>query len=109
MRKFTVLNARMSAEERDRVRRKKEELLQQMPLQELRLARSLTQKQLSEILHIDQAAVSRLERRTDMYVSTLRNIIAAMGGDLEMYATFPEGRVKIAQFEELIDDTGRSQ
>jgi transcriptional regulator with XRE-family HTH domain len=101
MRKFADLKARMSTEDRERVRRRKQELIDEMPLQELRLARSLTQKQLSEVLHIDQAAISRLERRTDMYVSTLRNIIAAMGGDLEVYAAFPEGRVRITQFEEL--------
>ena len=51
-------------------------------------------------LHVNQAAISKLERRTDMYVSTLRKYIEAMGGELEIRAVFGDGVVRINQFEE---------
>ena len=44
---------------------------------------------------MSQAAVSQLERRTDMYLSTLENFVEAMGGKLEMYAVFPDGKVEL--------------
>lgn len=49
-------------------------------------------------MNINQAAVSKMERRTDMYISTLRDYIRAMGGELEIIATFPDGQVKIDNF-----------
>jgi hypothetical protein len=42
-----------------------------------------------------QAAVSQLEQRTNIYLSTLENFVEAMGGRLEMYAVFPDGKVKL--------------
>jgi hypothetical protein len=50
------------------------------------------------ILGVNQAAVSKLERRTDMYVSTLQDFVRAMGGELKITARFPEGTVEISQF-----------
>jgi hypothetical protein len=55
---------------------------------------------LAKALNINQAAVSKMERRTDMYISTLRNYIRAMGGELEIIATFPDGQVKIENFSD---------
>jgi len=55
---------------------------------------------LAETLNVNQAAVSKIERRTDMYISTLRAYIRAMGGDLEIVAKFPDGEVKIVNFVE---------
>jgi hypothetical protein len=52
-------------------------------------------------LGIPQGGVSRLERRTDMYVSTLRNYIRAMGGELKITAVFPNGAVEISQFQDV--------
>lgn len=98
--KWSELRDKMGPERVARNRAKAEELLREMPLNELRVARKITQKQLSESLRVAQAAVSKLERRTDMYVSTLRNVITAMGGTLEIYAQFPDGRVKINQFSD---------
>ena len=46
-------------------------------------------------LDMTQAAVSQLEQRTDIYLSTLQNFVEAMGGRLEMYAVFPDGKVKL--------------
>ncbi len=86
---------------------KTKKMLAELPLNELRQARELSQEQLAEMLHIKQASVSKLERRTDMYISTLRNFIRAMGGDLEINAIFPEGVIKITQFHELKKGRGR--
>src|ERR1700730_1793427 len=72
-----------------------------MPLDALRDARQLTQVQMAQLLKISQGAVSKVERRTDMFVSTLRNYVRAIGGDLEIRAVFPEGDVLIDQFREL--------
>jgi len=85
---------------RARSEEKAKRLIAEMPLQELRTARKLTQEKLAELLHVNQAAVSKLERRADMYVSTLRDFVRAMGGELEITARFPEGTVRINQFEE---------
>ena len=62
---------------------------------------------MAEKLHINQSAVSKLERRTDMYLSTLRNYIEAMGGTLEIVAHFPNRAVRITQFEASILKAGR--
>jgi transcriptional regulator with XRE-family HTH domain len=102
---FKTLKEKMSPEAQERARRKAERLMEEMPLNELRAARKLTQEKLAENLHVKQAAVSKLERRTDMYVSTLREFINAMGGELEITARFPDGSVRINQFEEEEGDT----
>ena len=72
-----------------------------MTLYQLREARNLTQVSLANVLQINQGAVSRMEKRTDMYVSTLRNFIQAMGGQLQVKAIFPDAEVAIDQFEAL--------
>lgn len=82
---------------------KAEAMLEEMPLSELRQARKLSQVQLAEKMHVNQAAISKMERRADMYVSTLREAIQAMGGELEIRANFPEGSVSIKQFHEIND------
>ena len=70
-----------------------------MPLDALRDKRQLTQVQMAQLLKISQGAVSKVERRTDMFVSTLRNYVRAIGGDLEIRAVFPEGDVLNDQFD----------
>lgn len=99
--KFRELQAKMSPESRARSEAKAHRLIQEMALDELRAARSLTQEHLARLLGVKQAAISKLERRTDMYVSTLRDFITAMGGTLEFRAVFPEGEVRITQFQAL--------
>ncbi len=93
--KWRELESKMSPEARAEVRRRVQEELKKMPLHELRAARRLTQQQLAKTLDMTQAAVSQLEKRTDIYLSTLENFVEAMGGTLEMYAVFPDGRVKL--------------
>src|SRR5262249_9618934 len=75
-------------------------LLEEMALDELRRARAMTQQELAKVLKVNQAAVSKLESRLDMYVSTLRKYVEALGGELEINARFPDGVVRIAHFEE---------
>ena len=98
---FKLLREKMSLEAQRRSAAKTRKMLEEMPLQELRQARALSQEQIAKTLSIRQASVSKLERRTDMYISTLRSYIKAMGGNLEIVAQFPEGDVKIAQFRDL--------
>jgi len=76
-------------------------MMAEMPLQELRQARGLSQKMLAELLHVQQPSIAKLEKRTDMYISTLRSHIEAMGGELDVIARFPDGAVKITNFSEL--------
>jgi DNA-binding XRE family transcriptional regulator len=59
-------------------------------LKDLRQAMQMTQVDLAEALHIGQHSVSRLEKRSDMLLSTLRSYVAAMGGKLELVAHFPD-------------------
>jgi transcriptional regulator with XRE-family HTH domain len=60
---------------------------------ELRVARGMTQVQLAEAMRVDQARVSRFERQEDMFVSTLRDFVAGLGGELEMLVRFPDDQV----------------
>jgi len=98
---FRELRAKMSPERRARSEAKAKRMIEEMALDELRVARELTQEQLARALRINQAAVSKMERRTDMYLSTLQGVIRAMGGELEIRAVFPDGTVRINQFQEL--------
>jgi transcriptional regulator with XRE-family HTH domain len=102
--KFDKLFRKMSPEAQKRVEDRVGVEYRALALAELREAQDLTQVQLAEKLGIDQGAVSKIERRTDMYLSTLRNVIQAMGGQLELTARFPTGRVQVLTFR----DTERS-
>lgn len=100
-RKFAELESKMSRESIARSDQKTAVLRGEMALNELRNAMEITQEHLATILRVNQAAVSKMERRTDMYVSTLGDFIRAMGGTLEITARFPEGAVRIRQFRDL--------
>jgi len=99
--KFAELRAKMSPESRARSEAKTQKMLAEMPLNELRQARGLSQKMLAAVLHVQQPSIAKLEKRTDMYISTLRSHIEAMGGVLEVVAHFPEGAVRISNFSEI--------
>jgi DNA-binding transcriptional regulator YiaG len=96
----------LSPEAEERILRSVKEAAAVMTLHQLREARSLTQVNLAKVLRINQGAVSKMEKRTDMYVSTLRNFIQAMGGQLQVKAIFAEGEVQIDQFENVADPHG---
>ena len=98
---FKWLREKMSPEAQARSHAKAQQILAEMPLQELRKARELSQQSIAEKLNMKQAAISKMERRTDMYISTLRSYIEAMGGSLDIVARFPDGDVPL----KLLSDT----
>ena len=82
---------KLSATQRKKVEARTEELIaEEMTLRELRTARRLTQVRMAKTLGITQDSVSRLEKRSDLLLSTLRKTVEAMGGDLSLVARFPD-------------------
>jgi len=98
---FNVLKNKMSLKAQEAIKEQIASVVTEMPLQDLRQARQLSQERLAEILDTKQANISRIERRTDMYISTLRSYIEAMGGELDIIAKFPEGGIHISQFSNI--------
>ena len=98
--KWSELKARMSPEAQRKAKSLTADMLAKMPHDHLRAARQMTQVNLAQVLGVNQSAVSKLEKRTDMYLSTLRSYIEAMGGELEIQAVFPEGSVRIEMLGE---------
>src|SRR5271166_5073684 len=77
--------------ERAKVEARARELIaEEMSLQDLRKAIGKTQTAIARRLKVGQDAVSKLETRSDMYISTLRGFVKAMGGELELVARFPD-------------------
>jgi transcriptional regulator with XRE-family HTH domain len=76
-------------------------LEREMDLAEVRKALKLSQDEIAQALQIGQGSVAKIEKRTDMYVGTLRRFIEAMGGELEIVARFGDHTVKIRNFSEL--------
>ena len=70
--------------------RARELIAEEMSLQDLRKAIGKTQTAIAKRLKVGQDAVSKLETRSDMYISTLRSVLEAMGGELELVARFPD-------------------
>ena len=102
--KFAELRAQMPPQSQALAAEQSRMILAEMPLYELRQARGLSQKMLAELLHVQQPAIAKIEKRTDMYISSLRSHIEAMGGQLEVVARFPDGAVKISNFADLGSD-----
>lgn len=98
---FKTLLKKMPAARRKKIAAQTLRLKEEMALCELRQALDMTQTQLAESLSMKQAAISKFERQSDIYISTLRNILSAMGADLKIIASFPEGDVQINQFASL--------
>lgn len=72
------------------------EMLTEMSLTELRKSRGITQNEVANLLNMKQPSVAQLESREETYISTLRNYLHALGGELEVTARFPDGtRVNI--------------
>jgi transcriptional regulator with XRE-family HTH domain len=86
----------MSPESRTRVQERVAEAMKTMPLAQIRKAREMTQVALAEKLKIEQGAVSKIESRSNLYLSSLREYIEGMGGNLELRADFPEESINIA-------------
>ncbi|MFQ5890483.1 MAG: XRE family transcriptional regulator [Gemmatimonadota bacterium] len=97
-RSYEELRARLPADVRTRAEAEARRILADMRLADLRAALEVTQKEIARRLHKSQSAVSQIENRADMYVSTLREYVRAMGGELEILATFPDATVRLDQF-----------
>lgn len=97
---FKILEEKISPERRAKIEARVKEMLAEIALQELRQSLNLTQEQVAEIMQLNQAAVSKMERQSDMYISTLQKLIAALGGKLKLVASFPDKEVVIGQFNQ---------
>ena len=89
----TTLKSKISklpTTKQEKIKRRAAQLIaEETTLAELRKALEFTQDELSKKLHINQEAVSRLEKRSDLLLSTLNNYIKSMGGELTLTAKFP--------------------
>lgn len=98
--------AKLNAAQRKKVEERAAELIaEEMSLRDLRKARKLTQARVAKTLGITQDSVSRLEKRSDLLISTLRKTVKAMGGDVRILAEFPD-RAPV-QLSELSEDNPR--
>lgn len=95
--------ATLPAARRKKIANRTAELIaQEMTMRELRKARNMTQVEMARALGVKQEQVSRIEKRTDLHLSTLRRSIEALGGELILTARFRDGApVKLKGFEEL--------
>src|SRR5438876_9084882 len=100
---FAELRARMTPAARARAEAEALRLEGEMDLAEVRRAMKLSQDEIAQTLQIGQGSVAKIEKRTDMYVSTLRRFIEAMGGELEIVARFADHSVKIRNFADLTE------
>jgi DNA-binding XRE family transcriptional regulator len=90
--KWEKLKQRMSPAARARVDARVKETLSTLPLAEIRRAIGMTQQELASKLEVGQGSVSKLENAADMYLTTLRKYVEALGGHLRLTAEFPGGR-----------------
>lgn len=99
--------ARLPAKRRAQVKARAAELIaEELSLQDLRKAMNRTQMELARTLNVGQDTVSRYEQRSDMLLSTLKDYVEAMGGELDLVARFPNRRpVRIKALRDLSDDT----
>lgn len=87
------VTAGFSAARRDKIKARAAEIVaEELALSDLRKSKQVTQEEVAERLGGRQVYVSRLERRSDMKLSTLRDYVKAIGGQLQLMVTFPEGR-----------------
>jgi transcriptional regulator with XRE-family HTH domain len=87
-----------TAKTRQRAAARTRELLGELLLSETRELAGKSQRQVADVLGIKQPSLSKLEKQSEMQISTLRRIVNALGGELEVIARFPKGTVKIEQF-----------
>jgi len=101
-RKFADLKARMSPEARARVEARSKDMIAEMLLTEVRQLVGLTQEEVARKLGIKQPTLSKLESQDDMHISTLRRLVEALGGKLEIVVHLPAGDIRIQQFERTV-------
>jgi len=99
-RNFKELEAKMSPKRVARAKTRAKQIMAEMLLAEIRKEVGLTQEDLAEAIGIKQPSLSKLESQDDMQISTLRRLVQALGGDLELIAHLPGGDIRISQFGE---------
>jgi transcriptional regulator with XRE-family HTH domain len=92
---FAELRAKMSPEARVRAEEKAKELRQEIDLASLRQALKLSQQQLAKKMRVNQPEIAKIEKRTDMLLSTLSGVLRAMGAELKIVASFPGHDIQI--------------
>jgi transcriptional regulator with XRE-family HTH domain len=90
----------MQPESLARAKVRAKEMMAEMLLAQIRKAVGLTQEELAASLGIKQPTLSRLESQNDMQISTLRCLIRALGGQLEIIAHMPGGDIRLTQFND---------
>jgi DNA-binding XRE family transcriptional regulator len=100
-RPFADLAAEAKADpvRRERIATYKRAMLDALALAELRAQRGVTQQDVAGKLGVTQANISRIEHEEDLYLSTLRGYVAALGGELEVNAVFADGKVALVPAE----------
>jgi transcriptional regulator with XRE-family HTH domain len=96
---YELLRQRMSPERRQRVKQGVNKELRKMLLTEFRRVAGMTQVKLAKSMGVTQPTLSRLESQDDMQLSTLRRIVEALGGELEVIAKLPNEQVALSQFK----------
>ena len=99
-RNFRELEEKMPPEARARAQAAASEIMAEMLLSEIRKSVGLTQEEVARSLGVTQPNLSKLENQDDMQVSTLRRLIEALGGQLEIIAHLPRADIRIRQFKE---------
>lgn len=103
--------ASLPADRQEKIEARAQQLIaEEMSLQSLRRARQLTQEKVADILNIRQENVSRIEKRTDLLLSTLRDYIQSMGGDLRLVVEFPDSSpIVLSGLGEMERENGKSE
>jgi ribosome-binding protein aMBF1 (putative translation factor) len=94
-----LVSRTMSKASQKRAAERTEVLLREMLLSDLRKATGYSQKKLAAKLRMKQPSLSKLENARDMQVTTLRKLVGALGGELEIVCKFPKGDVRLVQFD----------
>jgi transcriptional regulator with XRE-family HTH domain len=110
-RNWNTIKHKFSRHEHEEIKREARAELKRIGFDKLRKARTKTQVEVANRLNMTQAAVSRMEKRSDVLLSTLREYVGALGGRLEMRAVFPDGDFIVETFstkEEAIRSVGHA-
>jgi transcriptional regulator with XRE-family HTH domain len=97
---FKNLRQRMTPQQIAEAEAQSHEMMTEMLLAEIRKYMGLTQEALASTLGVTQPSLSKLENQDDMQISTLRRLIEALGGQLEIIAHLPRGDIRIRQFKQ---------
>jgi DNA-binding XRE family transcriptional regulator len=103
--------ASLPADRQEKIEARAQQLIaEEMSLQSLRRARQLTQEKVADLLKIRQENVSRIEKRTDLLLSTLRDYVQSMGGDLRLVVEFPDSSpIVLSGLGELEKENGKAE